>query len=396
MVNIPLLCRDTRPMFSFGGSSGGYPTTPAGNLFVSTTGNDSNLGTEVSPFRTINKAASVVNPGDVVVVEDGIWSDVHTALGTASVVEVGRGGTAGNLVTFRSRNYLGAKLDGLNGDGFGGSMQGFNFRNGAGFVKIQGFDIYGMASTTGSCAGIDVFGGGADSVISLNQIHHCGRICIAHGFGQNGIFIGQSRVMVERNTIFDIGRLGPTEGCGTPGPYQTNDHGIYHSSGDDFTARNNILYAADHGWSIQFFGTTRSRTRILNNTFTFGNQYQNRTHMVLDVDMIDAVIANNIFYDTVLGNTLKVFASTRTFTNVVVQNNLTSSAQMSDNADPGISLVGNLVSTNPLLVDPLTDFRLQVGSPAIDAGISLTDVLDDFNGTARPIGAAYDIGAYEK
>lgn len=118
--------------------------------------------------------------------------------------------------------------------------------------------------------------------------------------------------------------------------------------------------------------------------------------MVLDVDMIDAVIANNIFYDTVLGNTLKVFASTRTFTNVVVQNNLTSSAQMSDNADPGISLVGNLVSTNPLLVDPLTDFRLQVGSPAIDAGISLTDVLDDFNGTARPIGAAYDIGAYEK
>lgn len=372
-----------------------YPTTPPGTIFVSPTGSDTNTGDVNHPFRTINKAASVVNPDDVVEVAPGIWQDVHIALGTPSIVEVGRGGIAGHPVIFRSRDYLGAKLDGLNGDGNGGANQGFNFRNGAAFVIIQGFEMYGMASTTGSCSGVDMFGGGADSRVTQCLIRHNGRICIAHGFGQNGIFIGQPRITVDGNIVFDIGRLGPTEGCGTPGPYQTNDHGIYHSAGDDFTARNNILYASDHGWSIQFFGTSRARARILNNTFAFGNQYQNRTHMVFDVDMIDALIANNIFYDTVLGNTLKVFPS-RTFTNVVFQNNLTSSAQMADNTDPGISLVGNLVSTNPLLALPPIDFHLQAGSPAIGAGVALSDVPVDFDGVTRPQGGTYDIGAYER
>lgn len=369
-----------------------YPTTPAGTLFVSPTGNDNNNGSENSPFRTINKAASVVNPNDVVIVEDGIWTDSHQVLGTPSIVEVGRGGTAGNPVIFRSRNYLGAKLD---GGGDGTINQGFNFRSGAAFVQIIGFDMYGMANTTNSCSGVDCFGGGADSTIALCRIYHCGRICIAHGFGQNGIFIAQPRVTVERNIIFDIGRLGPTEGCGTPGPYQTNDHGIYHSAGDDFTARNNILYAADHGWSIQFFGTARSRANILNNTFMFGNQFQNRTHMVLDVDMTDSEISNNIFYDTTLGNTLKVFASTRTFTNVLIRNNLTSSTVMLDNADPGITLSGNIVSSNPLLSNAPLDVRLLAGSPAANAGLTNALVPKDFNDIVRPLSGVYDIGAYE-
>jgi len=39
--------------------------------------------------------------------------------------------------------------------------------------------------------------------------------------------------------------------------------------------------------------------------------------------------------------------------------------------------------------------RLQVGSPVIDAGFALSDVSVDFNGVARPQGAAPDIGAYE-
>jgi hypothetical protein len=55
----------------------------------------------------------------------------------------------------------------------------------------------------------------------------------------------------------------------------------------------------------------------------------------------------------------------------------------------------DLVS-NPEFVNPENgNFHLQSYSPAIDAGTTLSDVTIDFEGTPRPQGAGYDIGAYE-
>ena len=52
---------------------------------------------------------------------------------------------------------------------------------------------------------------------------------------------------------------------------------------------------------------------------------------------------------------------------------------------------------NSIHGDPLlnSDLSLQASSPCIDAGITLSTVTDDFNGIARPQGAASDIGAFE-
>jgi hypothetical protein len=52
---------------------------------------------------------------------------------------------------------------------------------------------------------------------------------------------------------------------------------------------------------------------------------------------------------------------------------------------------------NSIHSDPVmnSDLTLQASSPCIDAGITLSTVTDDFNGTARPQGKAYDIGAFE-
>ncbi|MEK7147067.1 MAG: choice-of-anchor Q domain-containing protein, partial [Patescibacteria group bacterium] len=41
------------------------------------------------------------------------------------------------------------------------------------------------------------------------------------------------------------------------------------------------------------------------------------------------------------------------------------------------------------------DFHLQSSSPAIDKGVYLALVIKDFDGTIRPQGFGYDIGAYE-
>jgi len=55
---------------------------------------------------------------------------------------------------------------------------------------------------------------------------------------------------------------------------------------------------------------------------------------------------------------------------------------------PGL---GNL-NTDPLLD---ADYHLESGSPGIDAGLQIADVLVDIDGEARPAGSAVDIGADE-
>ena len=56
---------------------------------------------------------------------------------------------------------------------------------------------------------------------------------------------------------------------------------------------------------------------------------------------------------------------------------------------------GNL-NENPLFADPATgNFRLQPGSPCLDAGTPADAPADDLDGTLRPQGAGVDMGAYE-
>lgn len=50
---------------------------------------------------------------------------------------------------------------------------------------------------------------------------------------------------------------------------------------------------------------------------------------------------------------------------------------------------------DPLFVNIASNWNLQIGSPAIDAGLTIASFADDYAGTARPQGAGWDIGAYE-
>ncbi|MFD6419226.1 sigma-70 family RNA polymerase sigma factor [Streptomyces sp. NPDC060194] len=71
---------------------------PAPTLFVSAAGNDSNPGTSAgSPFRTIQRAADVAKPGDVVAVMNGTYSEPRKG---SNVLTVKRSGRAGAPITF--------------------------------------------------------------------------------------------------------------------------------------------------------------------------------------------------------------------------------------------------------------------------------------------------------
>jgi len=43
----------------------------------------------------------------------------------------------------------------------------------------------------------------------------------------------------------------------------------------------------------------------------------------------------------------------------------------------------------------LPDAHLRAGSPAIDAGLTLLDLPIDYDGTPRPEGIKFDVGAFE-
>ena len=58
------------------------------------------------------------------------------------------------------------------------------------------------------------------------------------------------------------------------------------------------------------------------------------------------------------------------------------------NTDPKPMTVPSCTVDDASVLDP----HLQVGSPAIDTGLTLPAITNDYYGTSRPQGAGYDIG----
>jgi hypothetical protein len=69
----------------------------------------------------------------------------------------------------------------------------------------------------------------------------------------------------------------------------------------------------------------------------------------------------------------------------------------SDLCDSGVGTASaSNLTTDPSFVNAVAaDFHLQSTSPAINTGMTLTTVTNDFDNVPRPQGNRYDIGAYE-
>ncbi|MGH9755743.1 MAG: right-handed parallel beta-helix repeat-containing protein, partial [Blastocatellia bacterium] len=362
----------------------------AATFYVSTIGSDSNPGSETKPFRTIQRAANIVNPGDTVIVENGIYmySGGSASCFGKTIVCISRGGASGQLVTFKSRNKWGAKLDGQNG----AAANGFAFGSGANYVRIQNFEIARLANASGGASGIEIYNGGSFSEILGNRIHNIGRVCTGTNNGQNGIYIERNNVLVDGNFIHDNGRFKPGQnGCNPPNlNWRNHDHGIYHSAGDDVTIRNNVIYNIQQGWSIQVYPYSRKRLNILNNTFAYSNLHPGKLGAIIiwgGMTFSDSNITNNIFYQV---NTTAIWVGggSPSLSNLRINNNIVSNGTIlkaeSGVNTGGITLSNNRQHVNPGLVNPgASDFHLQANSVAIDTG-AVVPVPTDIDGRTRP------------
>jgi hypothetical protein len=196
--------------------------------YVAVTGSDASAGTKTAPWRTIQHAADVMNPGDTVIVNDGVYT------GGANVVTITRSGTATAWFVFRAANRWGAIIDGQNNS----STTGFEINGN--YIRVEGFEVRNTSRyAMETYGGREDIAGNHDVVLVQNHLHDVGHICTGTTGGIVGVSAYSDNLIIERNVIHDIGRLGPGEqGCVEPNAnWQNHDHGIYNGVG------NNVVFA---------------------------------------------------------------------------------------------------------------------------------------------------------
>jgi hypothetical protein len=305
----------------------------AATYYVATTGSDSNSGTQTSPFATLQKAANIVNPGDTVIVRDGVYTTPNTQF-----IDMRRAGKANSWITFKSENRLGAKLNGQNN--YTLYMLLFESGNG-GYVRVQDFDVYGFRNigiVTTRSHDLEIIG---------NDIHDIGRICDDGPLGHVGVYGNSSpNVTITGNTFHDIGRFGPGEnGCSPQtSSWQNHDHGIYLDGMNNAQVVSNSFYNLNRGWGIQIYSDnnlTLTNLLLTNNIFCGANPSRDG-QIVLAGSLLNSTIDGNLFYEPRNYGVNFAVGDGYTYSNVMVANNTTYGAPIGPTPPPtGISLINN-------------------------------------------------------
>jgi hypothetical protein len=365
--------------------AGFTPTVYATTYYVSTSGSDSNPGTQGAPFRHLSKGASAATqPGDTVIVMDGTY-DNEGQVSPNYVVTLYYSGAPGNPITFQAQHRGMAILDSGNTSTStvcNGAFAYFNLYDAA-YILIQGFVIQ-----HGCDEGIHSNDSAHDITIRNNEIGYIANHTVTDQIGRDGIYLNNSEYnfTFDGNMFHDIGR--------TDGQALLHfDHAIY-SHAYNVTITNNIFYNIDRGWSVQL-ADGASTYLIANNTFAFPNTGTGEDGQIMfwgsntNISIID-----NIFYEP-NNNAMTRYAAT--ISGCTFDHNLTfpTSSVMADTT--GCTMTST-INGNPMFVNsssPPYNFDPQPGGAAIGSGVSLSAVTVDFMGIARPQGSSTDIGAYQ-
>jgi hypothetical protein len=357
--------------------------------YVATTGNDNYATAQAqdpaTPWRTIQRCLNNVAPGDTCTVMNGTYAK-------ASIIV---NGSPSLPITLKAQNRYGAVINLptiTNAANDGLSVFGKQH------YIIDGFDIQGAGGSGSTAANTGVNVQNSTNITVKNmKIHGMNRtICTASEYGSQGIYIENVTDFVgENNILFSIGRLLQGEsGCGIDD--HVHDHGYYIKSGTNITVRGNLIYDTFRGWPIHVYGGTVKNLNIYNNTLADNASIYNPGQIVLAHSIATANIKNNVCYNPLLW--CVSYSSMPSFTNVVVDHNVSTAAMDGGNRPSGMFFLDNLDKkiASELFKNPLTrDYTPKLGSPTIDNGLSISEVALDLVGTRRPQINGHDIGAIE-
>lgn len=407
--------------------------------YVATTGSDSNPGTVGSPFLTISKGASVTAPGDTVYIRGGIYtgtanriaSDAYTV---PSGTSTGWGTTDAGAITIKGYPGETATIRHPNG------TNGIKLVDGSPhYLIIQDLTLDGSLSTS-----VD------EGVYIANNSHHIRlqRITAAH-YWSGAMQFSAFRVAASYDYTFatfielldsDISDAGlDTSDTGHGGPGLNNGYCLY-ALVDYLTIRNTACHdnPGSIGFNIYGDNVVMERNRVYHNgrvragsskaginicSAAYGDpagvgggpalpctNWIFRNNLVYDndgpgVQIYTGATGVKVYGNSIYGNSGYGVLGQYYSSGPIIRNNIiysNSSGSICDlgftgSCTGGTATQGNNLTTNPGFTNPgVGDFTITSSSPAFDAGANLSpDLTDDFVGTARPVAAAYDIGAYE-
>ncbi|MES2780159.1 MAG: right-handed parallel beta-helix repeat-containing protein, partial [Bacteroidota bacterium] len=212
--------------------------------------------------------------------------------------------------------------------------------------------------------------------------------------GSHGFYLVCPEILIENCRIHDNGGYGiklgtnPANNARNTRNVTVRNNLVYRNSGKSgiginhvdvgILVYNNVCYSnGDAGIDLSY---NTSNVKVFNNTC-----YSNNAGIYMakvtgpsgnDNGVQHVEIANNILFNNdLLGNVYFYFPNPADTSDIKVHDNFYG---------------------NPWFVDHAGgDFRLTLGSPAINAGITIADVTTDLLGVSRPQNGAYDYGAYE-
>lgn len=275
-------------------------------------------------------------------------------------------------------NEVGSRGAGITGNGVGEFWVGNHIHDISGGAGLENHGIYidGAGSYEIAYNLIERISGGSGIQVYVNGGNGSDYLD-----DQNVPFAPYtSALRIHHNTVHDVAK------------YLIN---LADGSRSGIAVYNNVAY--NGAWaSLRFNTNTLSGCRIFNNTFYNSPTDGRAVHGAIMNDWgfpADALdLENNIFvahpgaaYDS---------GSVGLSTGIgIIRNNLYFGGTGS------VSFDSQPISGDPRFVSAGSDFHLQAGSPALDSGSSTVQpvVGDDYDATtARPRGAGFDLGAYER
>ncbi len=383
-------------------------------------GDDANPGTPESPWATLQHAADSVQPGDTVVVRAGSYAGAQfTTSGTETQPIVVRAfaGEEPEIVTDNAFTPDGLNLEGASHM----VIEGFRVdgRTRAGIRAVLCEHVTLRGNRTGANGRWGIFTGFCDDLLIEGNVTN-------GSIDEHGIYVSNSgdRPVIRGNLIDgnfangihmngDVSQGG--DGVISGAVVENNvisDNGLGGGSGinmdgvQDSVVRNNLIYDS-HASGISLYridgGEPSTGNRVLNNTVLVAAD--GRWALNVQDGSSDNFVRNNVLLsDHSFRGSISI--SVDSLPGFSSDHNMLEDAFTTDGGDTvldfsawqdlGYDPSSALATVEELFEDPAADdYHLKQGSPAVDAGETLADVPADLEGTPRPVGPAFDAGAFE-